>query len=60
MIKPFKTNFMKHHPPNANCLNACDTPTWPGGAASFCHGTIFKVNGTPPSTACALPLYIWL
>ena len=37
MIKPFKTNFMKYHPPNANCLNACSTPL---AAGAFPAGTI--------------------
>ena len=36
----------------ANCLNACDTPTW---AAGLPAGTIFK-SATPPLTGT--PLYI--
>ena len=41
----------------ANCLNACDTPTWPGGAVVYPSGTIYRYDGLHCYPG-SLPLYI--
>lgn len=46
---------------HVNCMNAINTPLYPGGGASYPSGTIFRAipPNLPPAAHC-YPLYIWL
>ena len=51
---------MAPHTFHVECLNAINTPSWPGGASTFPPGTLFYFAAGAVANVHTCPLYIWV